>query len=213
MLNAASDTAAWQKVPTELAAEAEQLESQFILALQKANGAPNDLAEIPVDVPFGQDSAEALSSYEMLLLSERKESEFAKYVFRDASKNTLVVRGTARQVGVPLTALKKGAVREFVHTQPGINEVIPGLADLENAVKMDEATMTIVARAEDGKTLVKLSYTPEESKRLFAYRQANTNDSMQKFYTEVAQKLHNEGISFPTQWAIDARRYGVFIGR
>ena len=130
--------------------------SQKILAEFEKNIKKKIGGEIVANRPYLMDlpanKGEAVS--ELLAISEASGREHALTLFE---KGAAFVRGTASKVRAATggTYIEKGvekelgAIKEFIHTQPGLRNVVPSLRDLSFA----DAPMRIAARGDGGKVL------------------------------------------------------------
>src|SRR5207244_3042453 len=143
----------------------------------------------------------------LVLLSEPNGVEFAQTILDDGT--VLLVRGEA---GGVIPGGFAGRTAEMIHVQPGLNEVIPSLADLVGSRALG-GRMTIYARGNGLGEVVSLTFTPEEVLHLRALLDPPDPTQIvrcrRQFVREMIEKCRNARVPIPENLAVEADLAGI----
>ncbi|MGL4420783.1 MAG: hypothetical protein ACRCZF_08985, partial [Gemmataceae bacterium] len=155
-----SDLVGWARPSPEEYKTATELHKKLVVSLVRPNNPA--LLDFPLHTAYKIGSE--LLNTDLLLLSQLNKAEF---VLMGTKDGTFLIRGAEGGVEIADSLLVSGNVSYIYHTHPGINNLIPSLADLKTLAKLDGAVLGILARSgREGQTLVKAEFNSAACKRL-----------------------------------------------
>jgi hypothetical protein len=143
----------------------------------------------------------------LLAVSEKNRSEMSVTVTSKGYQ--IFVRGTDTEVNQVVGFTKAleqqiGKITELIHTQPGIRNVVPSLDDLRKNMPV-----TIVARGDVTGSIVEITYTVTEVRRLRTILQVGTPDAKRRFYQEMVGILAGRRIKPPDSMLAEMTSMGM----